>query len=267
MTMITLCKACGTSYEVEAGHPECCPICEDERQYVPVSGQAWITPAALHAGHTNKWKEIAPGLLSVESVPDFAIGQRAFIVQTAEGNILWDCIANLDNATRAIVTALGGLKAIAISHPHYYTTMQDWAEAFNAPIYLHADDKAWIQRDSPHIHLWEGDSFDINSHVQLLRLGGHFAGGCVLHHKKEKGMLLSGDIIQVASGAKSVSFMWSYPNMLPLSATTVADIAQRLENVEFDALYGAFEGKDIPSGASEIVQQSAQKYIRCIREC
>ena len=264
--MITLCKACGSSYEVNGRHPEHCPICEDERQYIPVSGQTWITPSALHASHSNKWQEISVGLFSVESVPDFAIGQRAFIVQTPEGNILWDCIANLDNATRAIVAALGGIKAIAVSHPHYYTTMQDWAEAFNAPIYLHADDKEWIQRDSPHIHLWEGDTFDISRHVQLLRLGGHFAGGCVLHHKQGKGVLLSGDIIQVAAGANSVSFMWSYPNMLPLSAATVAAIAQRLANVQFDALYGAFEGKDIPGDAAGIVQRSAQKYIQCIQQ-
>lgn len=264
--MITLCKTCGTSYDLTAGHPQHCPICEDERQYVPVSGQAWVAPSALHAGHANKWRQHAPGLLSVESVPDFAIGQRAFMVQSAEGNILWDCIANLDDATKAIVTALGGLKAIAISHPHYYSTMQDWAAEFDAPIYLHADDKAWIQRESPHIRLWEGETLDINNHVQLLRLGGHFAGGSVLLHKENHGVLLTGDIIQVAPGAGSVSFMWSYPNMLPLSAQTVADIAHRLKDVRFDALYGAFEGKNIPENAAEIVQQSARKYIECIEQ-
>lgn len=262
--MITLCKACGTSYDVAAGHPESCPICEDERQYVPIGGQAWIEPPALHAGHANKWRQLAPGLLCVESVPGFAIGQRAIVVQSEEGNILWDCIPNLDDATKAIITALGGLKAIAISHPHYYSTMQDWAAEFNAPIYLHADDRKWIQRDSPHIHLWEGESFDINSRVQLLRLGGHFAGGSVLLHKENQGVLLTGDIIQVAPGAGSVSFMWSYPNMLPLSAQTVADIAQRLKDVRFDALYGAFAGKDIPGHAADIVQQSARKYLECI---
>jgi len=229
-----------------------------------VSGQAWIEPSALQAGHSNKWKQLAPGLLSVQTVPNFAIGQRAIIAQSDEGNILWDCIPHFDDATRAIITALGGLKAIAISHPHYYSTMQDWAAAFDAPIYLHADDKKWIQRDSPHIHLWEGETLELNRHVQLLRLGGHFAGGSVLLHKTKRGVLLTGDIIQVAPGAGSVSFMWSYPNMLPLSAPTVADIAHRLQNVQFDALYGAFEGKNIPENAADIVQQSARKYIECI---
>lgn len=57
-----------------------------------------------------------------------------------------------------LITSLGGLKAIAISHPHYYTTMQDWADEFNAPIYLHANDRKWVMRDSPWIKFWDGDT-------------------------------------------------------------------------------------------------------------
>lgn len=263
--MITLCKTCGTSYTLHQDPPKHCIICEDDRQYVPATGQEWITPAALNASHTNKWKQISPTLLTLESVPRFAIGQRAFLVMTPEGNILWDCIANLDEATRTIITALGGLKAIAISHPHYYSTMQDWAEAFNAPVYLHADDRAWIMRQSPYIHLWEGESFDICREFRLLRVGGHFAGGAVLHGTQGKGMLLSGDIIQVAPGAGSVSFMWSYPNMLPLPSSAVVDIAQKLQSVPFDALFGAFAGGDIHTDANTIVQRSAQKYVDCLQ--
>ncbi|HCC4463997.1 TPA: MBL fold metallo-hydrolase, partial [Citrobacter freundii] len=149
--MITLCKTCGTSYEVTGAHPEQCDICQDERQYVPASGQEWVDFTALCASHTNKWKQHDSTLLSIRTVPDFAIDQRAFILRTSEGNILWDCIASLDDATKTLITSLGGLKAIAISHPHYYTTMQDWAAEFNAPIYLHASDRRWVMRDSPWI--------------------------------------------------------------------------------------------------------------------
>ncbi len=124
--MITLCKACGTSFESTHSHPEHCNICEDERQYVPVTGQEWVELDTLVASHTNKWQQQEPNLFSIQTVPEFAIGQRAFILRTPEGNILWDCIANLDDATKTLISSLGGLKAIAISHPHYYTTMQDW---------------------------------------------------------------------------------------------------------------------------------------------
>jgi len=262
--MIVLCKACGTSYEITGSQPEHCNICEDERQYVPVTGQQWVSSDTLFASHTNKWKQHDADLLSVQTVPAFAINQRAFILRTPEGNILWDCIATLDEATKTLIASLGGLRAIAISHPHYYTTMQDWAAEFDAPVYLHASDRQWIMRDSPRITLWEGDTLKLASDVNLIRLGGHFAGGSVLHWARNEGILLSGDILQVTPGADAVSFMWSYPNMLPLSAATVGDIMRRLRDVKFAKLYGAFAGKEILDSADDIVRRSGEKYIACL---
>ncbi len=154
-------------------------------------------------------------------MPAFAINQRAFLLLTPQGNILWDCIALLDPATEALVRGLGGLSAIAISHPHYYTTMQDWAAAFDAPVHLHAADRDWVMRAAPSIRFWEGETLEIAPAVTLIRAGGHFAGGTVLHWagtSDSAGALLAGDIVQVTPGARCVSFMWSYPNMLPLPA-------------------------------------------------
>ena len=262
--MITVCKACGTSYEFTDAHPEHCKICQDERQFVPVAGQQWVDSDALNSSHVNKWKQHDPELLSLQTVPAFAINQRAFLVRTPQGNILWDCIATLDDATKTLIAALGGLKAIALSHPHYYTTMQDWAAEFDVPIYLHARDREWIMRDSPRITLWEGDTLTLAADVSLIRLGGHFAGGSVLHWARNEGVLLSGDIVQVTPGADAVSFMWSYPNMLPLSAATVSDILRRLSPVKFAKLYGAFEGKEILNNAEEIVRCSGEKYLACL---
>lgn len=263
--MIKLCNACGTSYEERGGEITCCKICKDERQYIPVTGQKWTELNALRESHTNKWKQHEENLFSIKTVPGFAINQRAFLLKGPQGNVLWDCIANLDDATEALVASLGGISAIAISHPHYYTTMQDWAEAFNAPIYLHASDSEWIMRDSPAIRLWEGDELELMSSVRVLRLGGHFAGGCVLHWSRGEGVLLAGDILQVTPGADAVSFMWSYPNMLPLPARVVKEITRRLAMVSFDRLYGAFEGQEITVNAQDIVMRSGEKYISCLQ--
>lgn len=263
--MIKLCNACGTSYDDSQGNIERCKICEDARQYVPVSGQRWIDFNALVASHSNTWQQVTPSLFSLKTVPAFAINQRAFLLRTPQGNILWDCIANLDPATRTLIAALGGLSAIAISHPHYYTTLQDWAAAFNAPVYLHAADGEWILRDSPFIHLWEGDTLDVLPSVTLRRLGGHFPGGTVLHWQEGEGTLLVGDILQVTPGADAVSFMWSYPNMLPLSAASVETLTQRLQDVRFERLYGAFEGQNITADAQHIVMRSARKYLSCLQ--
>jgi len=257
-----LCVTCGTAYE--AASPQRCLICEDERQWVPASGQQWIDFAALTRSHQNKWQQLEAGLLSIKTVPAFAIGQRALLLRSGGGNILWDCIANLDPATAALIHGIGGLSAIAISHPHYYTTMQAWAAEFNAPIYLHADDRQWVMRDTPAIQFWQGDVLPLNREVDLVRLGGHFAGGCVLHWKANGGVVLAGDIIQVAPGKDAVSFMWSYPNMLPLSAATVSDILRRCDALDFSRLYGAFEGQDVTQEAKQVVRRSGERYLLCL---
>ena len=119
-------------------------------------------------------------------------------------------------------------------------------------------------RDSPAITLWEGDALEILPAVRLLRLGGHFAGGTVLHWAKDDGIMLAGDIIQVTPGAHAVSFMWSYPNLLPLAAASVEKIVERLVDTPFEALYGAFEGQNVTKNARQIVLDSAQKYLACL---
>jgi hypothetical protein len=261
---IFCCRACGTSFPPAETHPVACLICQDERQYVPASGQSWISREELARAHRNAWQRHETNVLSIQTVPAFAINQRALLLQTPAGNILWDCIDLLDAATEDLIHSLGGLSAIAISHPHYYTTMQDWAAAFEAPIYLHSADREWIMRPSPLIRLWDGDTLALNPAVTLIRAGGHFPGGTVLHWngaQDGKGVLLAGDILQVTPGAHHVSFMWSYPNMLPLSAADVRSVAERLSSWSYERIYGAFAGQNIEQDGAEIVARSAQRYM------
>jgi hypothetical protein len=103
--------------------------------------------------------------------------------------------------------------------------------------------------------------------VTLLRLGGHFAGGTVLHWAdgaEGRGAILSGDIVQVAADLDRVSFLWSYPNMMPLSAMTVRRIADTLAAWKFDRIYGAFPGRQVPSGGAQAVERSAARYIELL---
>src|SRR5205823_5724320 len=125
-----VCVTCGTQYPLSAKPPEGCPICQDERQYVGLNGQEWTTLKAMRSTHKNVIKQEEPGLYSINTEPKFGIGQRAFLLQTPQGNLLWDCVALLDDATVQRLRELGGVAAIAISHPHYYTTMIEWSRAF-----------------------------------------------------------------------------------------------------------------------------------------
>ncbi len=152
-----ICTACGMQYPESAQPPAQCVICEEERQYVPARGQGWTTLAALAQSHMNSFHEYDTGLIGIGA--GFAIGQRALLVRTEGGNVLWDCVGTLDAATVSMIKGLGGLKAIAISHPHFYTTMVEWAHAFNCPVHLNAADKDWIMRNDPAVKLWQGDTF------------------------------------------------------------------------------------------------------------
>jgi hypothetical protein len=262
-----LCVTCGTEYPPSEAPPEHCPICEDERQYVGWDGQQWTTLETLRATHINILREEEAGLTGVGSEPAFAIGQRALLVQAPAGNVLWDCISLLDEATVTAVRGLGGLSAIAISHPHYYSSMVEWSRAFGAPIYLHEDDRRWVMRPDPAIRFWSGEALELSAGLTLIRCGGHFPGGTVLHWAAGaagRGALLSGDIIDVQQDRRWVSFMYSYPNKIPLNATAVRRIAASVEPFAFDRIYGAWWGRVVAGDGRGAVARSVERYLRAI---
>ena len=263
-----ICVTCGTQFAATAEPPAACPICTDERQYVPDAGQRWTTLEALRSSHRNTFQRIEPGLSGIGTVPAFAIGQRALLLECPGGNVLWDCIALLDDATADIITALGGLSAIAISHPHYYTTMVEWGRAFDCPVYLHAADREHVVRPDPVLRFWEGETDAIGDGLTLIRCGGHFAGGTVLHWAGGaggRGALLSGDIVQVIPDRRFVSFMWSYPNLVPLPARAIDRIVSALEPHTFERIYGAWWDAHIMKDGKAAVMRSATRYRAAIQ--
>ena len=262
-----ICATCASQFESSEEPPERCPICEDERQYVGLDGQKWTTPEELRANHRARFVEEEPGLLGIGMSPEFAIGQRALLVPTPDGNILWDCIPLIDDQIVARVREAGGLDAIAISHPHYYSAMAEWAEEFDAPIYLHARDKQWVMRSDGRIVFWEEDVLELKPGVTLINSAGHFEGGAVLHWAagaEGRGALLTGDIIQVIPDRDWVSFMYSYPNLIPLPPSAIENIVASVEPFEFDRIHGAWFGRTIPTDAKAIVKRSADRYIRAV---
>jgi hypothetical protein len=255
-----ICIACGTQYPAADAPPPACPICEDPRQYVPPEGQRWTTMAELAADHENAVREEAD-LTGIGTEPGFAIGQRALLVPFGDSNLLWDCVSLLDDATADAVERRGGLAGIAISHPHYYSSMVAWARRFDCPIHLHAADAPWVMRPDDAIAHWDGERLELGHGVTLVRGGGHFPGGTMLHRDR---MLLTGDIIQVIPDRTHVGFMWSYPNLVPLPDPEVQRIAAAVEPFDFDAIYGAWWGRVIPSGAKDVVRRSAARYTRAL---
>ena len=265
-----MCTTCGTQFAESQAEPESCPICEDQRQYIGHDGQKWTTLETMQDGnYKNIFKEYEPGLTGIGTEPSFAIGQRAILVQTRQGNVLWDCISYVDDETVAAIQQRGALKAMAISHPHFFTTMVEWAQRFDVPIYLHESLRRWVMRPSERIMYWSGETHTLMDDMTLVRLGGHFTGSTVLHwpHGAEgRGVLLTGDTIQVVPDRRWVSFMYSYPNLIPLPASVVRRMRDAIAAYDFERLYGMRFESVVASDAKNAVLRSADRYIRALSE-
>ncbi|KAK3388928.1 beta-lactamase-like protein [Sordaria brevicollis] len=302
-----ICTACGTQHpHTSRSTLKTCFICDDPRQFVPPSGQSFTTLSELRSSTSPKYKnEFHPyqysspeakfkaarsgsdsdsnpeptiedlqkaELISITTTPKFGIGQRAILVRLPSGkNLLWDCVAYLDDDTIHKIKQLGGVDAMVISHPHFYTTHLEWAEALgNVPVYLAADDKKWrarldegVQREVTETETVIRDKEGRDLGVRAVKLGGHFPGSMVLHIPHSGRLLTADTIFTTPSGlsnwevnalgeprsrpedTNSYSFMWSIPNMIPLSAEEIARMWGVLKKYEFKSTHGLILGQDI----------------------
>jgi hypothetical protein len=263
-----ICRTCGVQQEPSEQPLERCAICEDERQYVGWQGQRWTTLQQMHdEGYTNKIHDDL-GLVGIGTKPEFGIGQRALLVPTPNGNVLWDCISLIDDETVGEVENRGGIEAVAFSHPHFYGSMVEWSRAFGgAPIFVPEADREWVMREDPAIVTW-ADRVDLAPGVTLIQTGGHFEGSAVLHWDRGangKGALMVGDTATVVMDRRYVSFMRSYPNHIPLPQSAVAWIVETLRPYAFDRIYGGWWGRVVASDGKRALEASAERYARYLR--
>lgn len=270
--MITsfICKTCGTQYPPRETPPAMCPICADDRQYIPPQGQQWTTLDELRQEHANTFTEIEPGITAIHPEPKVGIGQQAYLVETPQGNLLWDCVALLDDATIEEIQRRGGVKGIAISHAHYYTTMVEWSRALGGvPIWLHEANRGWVMYQDDAIEYFQDDTIEPVPGLTVVRTGGHFPGAMVLHRagdpdaddpERRDGVLLSGDVITVVADPRWVTFMYSYPNTIPLDPATVRRMVDLVAPYPFARVHDAFD-KHVLEDGSAVVERSADRYI------
>jgi hypothetical protein len=262
-----ICRTCAVEQPDTDKPPVSCAICSDERQYVRPTGQQWTTLAELAAaGHAATVAEVEPGLYGITIEPSVGIGQRALLVRTRSGNLLWDPTGYVDDDVVAAVEEVGGIAAVAASHPHMFGVQVEWSHRFGGvPVYLQAADREWLQRDDPVVTIWD-EKTEVLPGVALHRIGGHFPGSAVAHFVAAdgRGVLLSGDTVAGTPDEHWVSFMRSFPNKIPLSAAVVAKVADRVMALDFDRLYDNFGGQVI-GDAAQWVRRSADRYIGWVR--
>lgn len=270
--------------------------------------QTWTTLKSLHSSK-EKYHNIfttdpeTPNIITIRTVPKLGIGQRAFFCLggAATGNILWDCITYLDEQTIQQVNSLGGISAIVISHPHYFSTSMQWAETFNCDLYISAEDEEWLgnRGDGQKLKLWSGQRLSLSSSdnsdgkgesdIIAIKTGGHFPGSSVLWWNSAKKLFIADTIYIVPSGlytvnrppgTSSFSFMWSYPNLvscpplqrlefayspclkIPLPPDAIHNIWKAIKDIDFKDAHGAFLGQDTRGNSKERILESAKIVVR-----
>lgn len=264
-----ICATCANQHADTPGPPDVCRVCADERQYVGRggAGQRWTTLDVLREeGHRCDVRDVEPGLLGIGVTPQVGIGQRALVVATDAGQVLWDPPGFLDDAAVNAVRERGPLLAIAASHPHFYGVAVEWSHIFDAPMLVPEADAEWLMRPDPAVRHWSG-TLELAPGVRLVQCGGHFPGSAVLHWEAGaagRGVLLTGDTIAVMADRRYVSFMRSYPNYIPLPAPAVQQIVARVAALAYDRIYDGWWTSVVEHGAAEKVQRSAERYLRWI---
>lgn len=262
MNQKIICIACGTQYQQSLATKATCPICLDDRQAVPEKGQGWTNLQELSDNYSVIIKKLNDNLYELKMAPSFAIGQRALLVITPTGNILWDCIALINEPTIEFIKSKGSLKAIAFSHPHYYTTMNEWAEIFNSPIYIHQKDEQWIFNKGEHVSLWSEVKKELWDGIMIINIGGHFPGSSILHvpFLSNEGTILCGDTFYISPSKKHAAVMYSYPNRIPLPLREVQRVKKQMLDIQFDTIHGFYDYQNIYFNAKQIIEQSLDKY-------
>jgi glyoxylase-like metal-dependent hydrolase (beta-lactamase superfamily II) len=257
------CTTCGTQFvdtKLTSGN---CPVCSNDRQHIPAKGQAWTKMEDLQNTYSNLIIRLSDTLYEIKTLPKFAIGQKAFLILSPNGNILWDCISLLNEATIEFIKSKGGLKAIVVSHPHFYSSINDWAETFNCPIYIHQNDEEFIYTKGSRVTLWKGAEKELWDGIIIKNIGGHFPGSSILivPFLSAKGTIFCSDTFFISPNKKHVSVMYSYPNFIPVSLSEIKRINESMINISFDTLIGALENQKISPNAKEILHASFLKYI------
>jgi hypothetical protein len=257
------CATCG----VESGpdRPTVCPICADERQWVPASGQAWTTQAEWAATTTVTITELGPDQWGV-SAAGVGIGQTMQVVRQSGEVLLWDPIGLVDTRTVAFIRSLGRVRAVVASHPHMYGAQVTWSRALDdAPVLVNVADDGWVQRRDPVLQPWSG-RHALAEGLELLTLGGHFPGSGIVHWSEGTGgvgTVLAGDTMMVNADRATLSFLRSYPNRIPLSAAVVGRMADTVAGLRFEQIWSNF-GNAITEGAAAKVQSSAERHIHWV---
>jgi hypothetical protein len=63
-----------------------------------------------------------------------------------------------------------------------------------------------------------------------------------------------------------VSFMYSYPNLIPLGERAIHRLLERVRPFPYERIYGGWNGRIVSVEGADALERSAERYLRAIRE-
>jgi hypothetical protein len=267
-----ICLSCGTQYAESRVPPPRCDLCH-AAGFDPLEAPGrpvWTTLDEIRLQHSNLIQRLEPDLFSVRSIPTLPPGQRALLLRTQHGNVLWGAVTVVDDETVRTIQALGGVTVIAVSQPRHLGCVIEWSHSFGGvPVYIHATSRRWLMRPDAVVQFWNGESLRLADDVTLTHIAGGADGGTVLHWPGAaggRGALLTGDVMQAVAHRRRVGLLSSSMDLRPRSAQAVRTLLAAIEPLQYEALYDARSDGGIARDARAIVLESAECYLAALDE-
>lgn len=156
--------------------------------------------------------------------------------------------------SEAALDLLGSLRQCATCGVEAPAALDD------ALVWIAEPDAHWLQHRPAATEIFTGTR-EVLPEVRVAVLGGHFPGNCVVHWdgRDGAGVLLSGDTIAPHPDRRTVAFMRSFPNRIPLSGAVALRVAEAAAAHPFARVSGNFENV-VPRDARQTVRDSARRH-------
>ena len=255
-----VCRNCGF-WQRNFALPTDCLLCKDARHVLPPNGWAFYNFEEASAAFPMHWEELLPGLWRFWNDPVDGIGSHSYLIQHAQGNVMFEGATVYSNKALEKITALGGVDFASASHPHTYGALWQLQDHFEAAIPLQAADFGWsvaLRVTHPF-----DEELELFPNLRLLRAGVHFAGQAFLH-SAEHGVLFCGDALKFdldetnPRQAVSISSHKSFVRSVPLTPNETAEYRSVFQRYSFDKTYTPFEQ------AHNVDAALVDRFLKCL---
>ena len=208
------------------------------------------------------WREDENGVLIFRSEPALGIGPSGYLLALPGGNLLFENPAWYSEAALAEISARGGVRWLAASHPHAYGGLWQVQARFQPEtVAIQRDDLPWTNAFRVN-HPYD-EVLELAPGVELRHTGGHFDGHAVLYWHDRR-TLFAGDMVKfhLAENPPGISTHKGFNRRIPMSHAEIRRYRGVVEPLDFDETYTTFEQAPKGVGTRQAVLSLFQAQLR-----